>query len=120
MSEPRTVRMPVWKALLDGDCKQIHKTEEQLWHGVRNGNAYYSPRNKHRWVAVVSEEEVKVVKGEKFDWSAGGGCGGIHVHYTCPHCQNHEWCDDNPHDSGPYLWFCQNAEGLILIEVASP
>jgi hypothetical protein len=116
MVEARTSRIPVWRALLDGDCKQVHKTEEQLWQEVEYRNAWYEPENKHRWTAVVLDEDVPVVQGTLHDWSAEGGCGGVHVHYICPYCETEEHCDDDPNDQSPYLWFCERSKGLILVE----
>ncbi len=111
----RTIRIPIWRALLDGDCKQIAKTEKQLWNELENQNHWYEPENKHRWITVVSDENVPVVKGETHDWSAEGGCGGIHVHYVCPHCETQEYTDHDPNASSPYLWFCERGKGLILV-----
>ena len=116
MAETRTTRIPVWRALLDGDCKQISKTQEQLWCELKNRNAWYEPEEHDRWSAIVSDEDVPVVKGQPHDWSAEGGCGGVHVHYVCPHCDVEEYCDDDPNDQSPYLWFCERGKGLILVE----
>ena len=117
MADTRTAIIPVWRALLDGECKQIHKTEEQLWDELRNRNPWYEPENENRWTAIVSDEEVPITKGERHDWSAEGGSGGVHIHYNCPHCRMEEYCDDDPNDSSPYLWFCEHGNGIILVEV---
>lgn len=37
--------------------------------------------------------------------------------YICPHCESEEYCDDDPDDSSPYLWFCEHGNGMILVEV---
>jgi hypothetical protein len=116
MGELQTVRIPVWRALLDGDCKQIHKTEEQLWHELKTRNGWYKPENQHRWTAVVSVEDVPVAMGVPRDWSAEGGCGGVHVHYTCPYCESEEFSDDVPNDQSPYLWFCECGKGIVLVK----
>ena len=117
MTESQTTRIPIWRALLDGECKQVHKTEKQLWHELKNRSAWYEPEHEDRWTAVISVEDVPVVKGERHDWSAEGGCGGVHVHYICPYCETEEYCDDDPNDQSPYLWFCERGNGLILVEI---
>lgn len=68
MTHSRTTRISIWRALLNGDCKQIHKTEEDLWQSLRNRNAWYEPENLEQWSAVVTEEDVPVVEGERHDW----------------------------------------------------
>lgn len=117
MSRFRTVRMPIWRALLDGHCKQIHKSRDQLWKELRNNNAWYTDENANDWKLVVSDEDVRVAEGSRHDWSAEGGCGGVHVHYICPYCNEEHYTDDDPNDVPPFLWFCERSDNLILVTV---
>ena len=117
MPQINTKRITVWRALLDGDCKQIHKTESQLWTELRKRNAWYEPEDEHRWSAVTDDEDVPVVSGVPHDWSDEGGCGGVHIHWQCPYCDEEHYTDDDLEDESPYLWFCENGRGLVLVEV---
>src|SRR6266404_6105047 len=111
-------RITIWRALLDGECKQIHKGEAQLWRELKERNASYDPAEHDRWSIVATEEEVPVVEGIAHDWSAEGGCGGVHIHWQCPYCQTEHYTDDDPEDLSPYLWFCEHGKGIVLVKLA--
>jgi hypothetical protein len=112
----KTTRIQVWRAYLDGECKQIHQTQQELWHAVETNNAWYKPRQRSRWTTECVEEDVPIVEGEAHDWNAEGGCGGVHVHWICPVCGTLHICDQYEERS-PALWFCQDArhEAVVLV-----
>jgi len=113
-------RVTVWRALLNGDCKQIHKSEHQLWEELTLRNFWYQESDKTGWTVETREEEFPVVNGEAHDWGAEGGEGGVHIHWDCPYCGETHYTDDDPHDRQPYLWFCERGRGIALVAVAQP
>jgi hypothetical protein len=119
MQRTDTTRVTVWRALLDGDCKQIHKSEAKLREELMNRNAWYRPDEIHRWTFESQELEIPLVTGEAHDWGAEGGCGGVHIHWLCPHCDAMHYTDEDPHDCSPFLWFCERGKGIVLVSIES-
>ncbi|HDZ39333.1 MAG TPA: hypothetical protein ENH62_13825 [Marinobacter sp.] len=109
-----TKRIMVWRALLDGECKQIQISEESLWHELKNDNAWYDSAQHDQWSITSQEEELPVVKGEAHDWGAEGGCGGVHIHWRCPLCQELHLTDRS--EPPPGLWFCEKGKGIAIVE----
>ena len=109
-----TEHVSVWRAWLAGDCKQIHLSELELWRELKNDNCWYMPVERNRWTVTSSIEEVPVVNGEAHDWTAEGGAGGIHIHWSCPYClETHH--TDQWDSVSPALWSCENGEGIALV-----
>jgi hypothetical protein len=117
MRKIETKRVTVWRALLDGDCKQIHKSEQELREELFARNAWFRDDEKHRWSFESEELDVPLADGEAHVWQAEGGSGGVHIHWLCPCCGTMHYTDDDPHDSSPFLWFCEEGHGIVLVSV---
>ena len=117
MPEASKKTVTIWRAILDGDCKLIHKSELQLLKELTHRCAWYEPGDHHRWDFKSEVVEVPVTIGEAHDWSAEGGSGGVHIHWLCPHCGEAHYTDEDPDDCSPFLWFCEHGEGVVLVSV---
>jgi len=114
MTNHPTKQVTIWRALLDGDCKLIHKSQALLQDAVKD-SFWYEGTALDRWIFEETDEDIPVVVGVAHDWGAEGGCGGVHIHYQCLYCHEEEWSDDDPNDQSPYLWFCQRGNGILLV-----
>jgi hypothetical protein len=119
MQRTETTRVMVWRALLDGDCKQIHKSKEKLREELLSRNFWYRPNESHRWTFESEELEVPLITGEAHDWDAEGGSGGVHIHWLCPLCGTMHYTDEDTHDHSPFLWLCERGKGIVLVSLTS-
>jgi hypothetical protein len=74
------------------------------------------PESRRRgWRIVASDEDVLDATGVVRDWSRGGGCGGLHVHWLCPLCGREHISDFEHADSNPVLWLCEGGGGAVCL-----
>ncbi|HQR07871.1 MAG TPA: hypothetical protein PLN21_13670 [Gemmatales bacterium] len=112
-----TKHITVWRALLDGDCKQIHKSEEKLRDELMSRNSWYHPNEMDRWSIESVDMEIPITIGEVHNWDAEGGSGGVHIHWNCPRCGTMHYTDEDLHDCSPFLWFCERGKGIVLVSI---
>jgi hypothetical protein len=99
-------RIPFFHAMKDGRCWQIGLSADQVGR-LCSVEACMIERD---------EAEVGEATGLVIDWGSRGGCGGLHVHWTCPLCGAEHISDSHPHaDSNPVLWFCERGRGMCLV-----
>lgn len=110
-----TRRVAVWRALLDGDCKQIAGSQESLIRFLHETNGWYRPEEDARWTRESSDEDVPVASGKRFDCVDDAGRIYPHVAWDCPHCGKHHTTDVDPGDESPHLWFCEFGKGIVLV-----
>ena len=115
----KTATIDVHRALLNGDCKQIDKSLERLVLSVEQDSPWYTESNADCWDYITTSETVPVVSTVAHDWSAEGGCGGIHLHFKCPVCGTDRYGDDDPTDNLPYLWYAECCVDVILVECSN-
>ena len=122
-------KVKTWKALLDGECKQIGLTEAS----VRDlqGNAWHTEQNHTSWRFTAEDIEVPVVMGKVVVFnrqtvdldnpaveqtSTEPTTEAPHVIWTCPHCGEDHYTDIEPDATTPALWFCEtSAKGEMAL-----
>jgi len=97
----------VWRAILDGECKQIAESEENLWHELRNNNFWYIDTRDAQWTVTSQDEELPVVCGTTND-------GALHINWACPFC-NEIHDTDRYDENSPSMWYCENGEGIAIV-----
>ena len=125
-----TERITVWKALLDGDCKQIGLSEAFVRNELEHRNAWYEEGNKSRWTIRSEVLDVPVVVGEvivadrwhvKLDDSAVDtnrppDAKAPHVLWRCPFCDEDHFTDMECADGQQGLWYCERGtKGIALV-----
>lgn len=120
----------VWKALLDGECKQIAESESSLWRELKS-NAWFEPEQRERWSIVSERCSVPVAIGVPFvaecwlfkleggipdDLSPPTGFK-LKIKWRCPTCGEEHFTDADRGDIGSGLWFCeQSADGIVYVQ----
>jgi len=117
-----TKTVKIWKALLEGECKQIGLTEAS----VRDlaGNAWHTKKNHTSWRFTSEDIEVPVVTGKVVVFkcqtvdldkpvaaqtSTAPITDAPHVMWTCPHCGEDHFADLESDTPMPDLWFCETS-----------
>ena len=98
----------IWRASLNGECKQIAESEATLWYELEHDNFWFEGTTRDQWVVTSSDEDLPVIHGSSPD-------GGEHISWDCPLCgQTHD--TDREESASPQIWFCENGEGIALVE----
>lgn len=89
------VSVMVWEISVRGNLQEISLSPD----------VFRRPRRGH--FSITSHvEQVGEVRGEIFDWTAGGGWAKhLKLHWTCPGCGYQDWGDYLPETPNPCLWF---------------
>src|ERR1035437_9165670 len=113
-------KITVWRAMLQGECKQIGLTENSV-RDLR-GNAWYTARNHKHWHFTSEEKTIPVVRGRiviakrqtvDFDrplseqFKKNPIVNAPHIFWTCPYCGERHFTDIDSDDSPIGLWFCE-------------
>jgi hypothetical protein len=103
--------MKVYRAFRrNGNLAQVALSEAQI--------VELCPESRRRgWRIVATDEDVASATGIVHDWSRGGGCGGLHVHWLCPLCSKEHYSDfdANATISNPVLWLCESGSGAVCL-----
>jgi len=130
-----TKEVTVWKAFLDGECKQIADTVQSLWEALRR-NSWYNPAERHRWTTAFEQRQVPVTQGTWIladrhyvdleapipDDFGPPQTQAPHILWQCPICGQDHLTDVEPGDNRETLWLCEGGtmDDIVLVRWQEP
>ena len=130
-----TERITVWKAFLDGDCKQIGLSEAFVRDDLEHRNGWYEAANKSRWTIHSEALDVPVIAGrvivaDRWHVELDGSpvntdlspdAKAPHVFWRCPFCGKDHITDIDCAEGQQGLWYCERGtKDIALIRWAEP